>query len=82
MPRVGARVQNLGHLRILNSFSVSFSFMESFIFEQQVLFGVDFLCDFRPKGLVPQGGAGGKNLEHLRIFFWSLFFFFYGIICI
>ena len=32
--------QNLGHLRF---FSFSFSFMESFVFEQNVLFRADFL---------------------------------------
>ena len=40
MPLGGARGQNLGHLRIF------FSFMESVMFEQQVLFSVYSLCDF------------------------------------
>ena len=44
------------------------SFIESFVFEQQVLFRVDFLYGFRPKGSVPQGGARGQNLDYLRIF--------------
>ena len=43
--------------------------MESCIFEQQVLFRVDFIYGFRPSGSVPQGGARGQNLEHLIIFF-------------
>ena len=51
--------------------------MESFVFEQQVLFRFDFLYGFKPKGSVSQDGARGQNLEHLRIFF-----FFYGFIWI
>ena len=34
----GARGQNLGHLKMY-----FFSFLESFVFEQQVLFRADFL---------------------------------------
>ena len=57
--------------------------MESFVFEQQVLFRVESLCDFQPLFLVPRGGARGQNLGHLKkknIFFHS--FFIHGIICI
>ena len=39
MPWSGTRGQNLGHL----FFFLLFSFMESFVFEQNVLFRVDFL---------------------------------------
>ena len=46
--------------------------MESFVFEQQVVFRFDFLYGFKPKGSVSQGGARGQNLEHLRIFFFIL----------
>ena len=40
--------------------------MESFVFEQQVLFRVESLCDFQPLFLVPRGGARGQNLGHLK----------------
>ena len=43
--------------------------MESFVFEQQVLFRFDFLYGFKPKGSVSQDGARGQNLEHVRFFF-------------
>ena len=43
----GARGQNLEHLRIFFSFAF-FTCMELFVFEQQVLFRVDSLCDFQP----------------------------------
>ena len=43
----GARGQNLEHLRIFFSFAF-FTCMELFVFEQQVLFTVDSLCDFQP----------------------------------
>ena len=43
----GARGQNLEHLRIFFSFPF-FTCMELFVFEQQVLFRVDSLCDFQP----------------------------------
>ena len=44
MPWDGARGQNLGHLRIfLIFFCFYFSVIESFLFEQKVLFRVDFL---------------------------------------
>ena len=76
MPGYGARGQNLGHLRIFKFFFFFFSFMESFVFEQQVLFWVDFIYGLRPYGSVPQGGPRGQNLEHLRIFFLLLFFFY------
>ena len=75
MPGDGARGQNLEQLRL-------FSFMESFVFEQQVLFKVESLCDFQPLFLVPRGGARGQNLGHLKkiyIFFHS--FSIHGIIC-
>ena len=48
MTRGGARGQNLGHLRIFKSSSFFFSFIESCIFEQQVLFRVDFMYGFTP----------------------------------
>ena len=43
----GARGQNLEHLRFFFSFAF-FTCMELFVFEQQVLFRVDSLCDFQP----------------------------------
>ena len=43
----GARGQNLEHLRFFFSFAF-FTCMEIFVFEQQVLFRVDSLCDFQP----------------------------------
>ena len=46
MPRGGARGQNLEHLSFY--FSLFFSCMELFVFEQQVLFRVDTRCDFQP----------------------------------
>ena len=42
----GARGQNLEHLRFL--FFAFFTCMELFVFEQQVLFRVDSLCDCQP----------------------------------
>ena len=66
MPGVGPRGQNLEHLRF-------FSCMESFVFEQQVLFRVESLCDFQPLCLVPMGGGRGQNLGHLK----KIFFFFH-----
>ena len=72
MPGVGARGQNLEHLRF---FSIPFfSCMESFVFEQ-VLFRVESLCDFQPLCLVPRGGARGQNLGHLKKIY--VFFFFH-----
>ena len=73
MPGVGARGQNLEHLRFF-SFPF-FSCMESFVFEQ-VLFRVESLCDFQPLCLVPRGGARGQNLGHLKkiyVFFSFIF---------
>ena len=32
-----------------------------FVFEQQVLFRADSLCDFQPYGLMPWGGARGQT---------------------
>ena len=57
--------------------------MESIVFEQQVLFRVESLCDFQPLFLVPRGGARGQNLGHLKknIYFFHSFFI-HGIICI
>ena len=43
----GAWGQNLEHLRFFFSFAF-FTCMELFVFEQQVLFRVDSLCDFQP----------------------------------
>ena len=43
MPGGGARGQNLEHLRFLLMF---FSCRKLFVFEQQLLFRVDSLCDF------------------------------------
>ena len=40
----GARGQNLGHLNFFISFSFFFV-MESLVFEQQILFRVDSLCN-------------------------------------
>ena len=60
----GARGQNLEHLRFF-SFPF-FSCMESFVFEQKVLFRVESLCDFQLLCLVPRGGARGQNLGHLK----------------
>ena len=54
---------------------VFFFFMESCIFEQQVLFRVHFIYGFRPSGSVSQDGARGQNLEHLMIFFCFYFSF-------
>ena len=73
MPGDGARGQNLERLRFL-FFSFS-SCMESFVFEQQVLFRIESFCDFQPLCLVPRGGARGKNLGHLKkIFVFHSFF--------
>ena len=43
----GARGQNLEHLNFFFSFAL-FTCMELFVFEQQVLFRVDSLCDLQP----------------------------------
>ena len=64
-PQGGARGQNLEHL-IIFFLGFYFSFMDSFVFRQHVLFRVDFLCDFGPQGTVPEGGARGQNLGHLN----------------
>ena len=56
---------NLGHLNI---FVFLFSFMESFVNEQNVLFRVDFLSvtsDHRFQ--CNRVGLGVKHLEHLKI---------------
>ena len=77
MPGVGGRGQNLEHLRFF-SFPF-FSCMESFVFEQQVLFRVESLCDFQPLFLVPRGGARGQNLGHLKKnYFFFIHFSFMG----
>ena len=47
MPVGGASGQNLEHLRFF-LFCFFFSCMELFIFEQQVLFRIDSLCDPQP----------------------------------
>ena len=47
--------------------------MESFVFEQQVLFRVESLCDF-----VPRGGARGQNLGHLKKKYFFIHFSFMG----
>ena len=52
-----------------------FSFMDSFVFKHQVLFRVNFLCYFGPSGTVPQGGARGQNLGHLKKSFFVCFIF-------
>ena len=53
--------------------------MESFVFEQQVLFRVGSLFDLQPHhahGLVsPVDGERCHNLEHLRLFFSFAFNF-------
>ena len=54
MSQGGHRGQNPGHCKIF-----FFSFLESFVFEHQVLFKADFLC-------VTSGGARGQNLGHLQ----------------
>ena len=48
--------------------------MESFEFEQKVLFRADlfFLCEIRIIGFNAQGGASGQNLGHLRFFIFCL----------
>ena len=59
MPQGGARGQNLEQLRIF--FVAFFSFMDSFVFKQQVLFRVDFLSvtlDHRAQ--CPRVGLGVK----------------------
>ena len=57
----GARGQNLGHLNFF-FFFFFFFVMESLVFEQQILFRVDSLCNLRPYGLVPVGwGKGSKS---------------------
>ena len=61
MPKVGAKGQNLGHLRIFFIFRFYFSFMESFVFEQKVLFRINFLSvtkDHRDQ--CPRVGLGVK----------------------
>ena len=52
--------------------------MESFVFEQQVLFRVESLCDFQPLFLVPRGGARGQNLGHLKKKYFFIHFSFMG----
>ena len=71
MPRGGARGQNLEHLRFFLDFLLIFFFdgiSVMFLFEQQILFRVSFLSDFRPWGSMLQGGARGQNLGHLSFF--------------
>ena len=52
--------------------------MKSFVFKQKVLFRVYFLSVTELYGSMPQGGARGKNLGHLR--FISFYFLLYRII--
>ena len=53
--------------------------MKSFVFEQKLLiYGLLSLCDFGLYGSMPQGGARGQSLGHLR--FISFYFSLYGII--
>ena len=59
MPRGGARGQNLEHLRIF--FFHYFSCMELFIFEQQVLYGVDSLSIMTSNLRVGGGGSKGSK---------------------
>ena len=48
--------------------------MESFVFEQQVLFRVNSLFDLQPHGLVPNGdGERCHNLDYLRLFLLLIF---------
>ena len=68
MPGGGARGQNLGLLRF-------FYIMESLVFEQQILFRVDSLCDLGPQGLVPPGwGKGSKSILEFFSFFFPFNF--------
>ena len=48
MPGGGARGQNLEHLKKKKILLLFFSCMELFVFEQQVLFRIDSLCDPQP----------------------------------
>ena len=78
MTRGWARGQNLGHRLFFLFLLFQFSFMESFVFEQQEqhVFRVDFLSvalDYRAQ--CPMVELGGQNLGHLRF----LLFFLYGI---
>ena len=75
MPGVGAKGQNLEHLRFV--FFTFFSCMESFVFEQVIIFRVESPCDFQPLCLVPRGGARGQNLGHLKKYIFFFFHFSY-----
>ena len=46
MPQGGARGQNLEHLRVKRFYF--YSCLELFVYEQQVILRVDYLCDFQP----------------------------------
>ena len=60
MPQGGARGQNLEHLRTFFG-CFYFSFMDSFVFKQQVLFRVDFLSvTFDHRVQCPRVGLGVK----------------------
>ena len=53
--------------------------MELFIFEQQVILGVDSLnFDFKPESLVHRAGAKGQNLGHLRIYLYFFLYFYFS----
>ena len=49
--------------------------MESFLFEQVLIFRVESLCDFQPLCLVPRGGARGQNLGQVEIYIYIYIFF-------
>ena len=67
MPQGGARGQNLGQLRF-------FFLMESIVFEQQILFRIDSLCDLQPQGLVSPGwGRGSKSRISQNCFLFLAF---------
>ena len=78
MLRGGARGQNLEHLRIF--FFHYFSCMELFIFEQQVLYGVDSLSIMTSnlRLLCTGWGGGGQNLGHLRIYVYFFLYFYFS----
>ena len=71
----GARGQNLEHLRIFFFLLLFFSCMELFVFEQQVLFRGDSLCDFQPYiGFRTLGWGKGSKSRTFWIFFFPFSF--------
>ena len=62
MPGGGARGQNLEHLRFF-FLLLFFSCMELFVFEQQVLFRIDSLCDPLVTTLGLSALGWGKGLK-------------------